>query len=358
MRRFALAGLVTTIALLVSAGAALADGASISVTNAAGQSDPVAYIPRVFTVSGTASVSEHLYVKHRAAGGAPCAPTAFTDSGTWVDASFYGLPVNGAFSLQRILTWRAPGTWMFCFWLASDEAAVPTQPPMTQLITVRSPAGAISASVSPNPPRAGDPAKITVAGSSEAPRQVFAKIRPADGGSCGPSFDSDPGGAMISGWSVDGAFSIKANLDDPIIGDYLVCMWLAGSSDDAAPAVGPQAQTFTVTSARRVAVSAAAALDCRRRKAVRHFRAAKVTSVCMRYRFTSAPYAGQSLSISYVSPKHRTYKTVRSTWPASKAQTYTGAKLPARAYKHRRGIWRAILRVGGRQVNTTAFRVT
>jgi hypothetical protein len=355
-RRIAVANLAAVVALLGTAGAARADQAAISVTTAAGQSDAVAYIPRIVTVSGTASTGEFLYVKHRAAGGAPCAPSAFTDSGTWVDPAFYGVAVNGPFSVQRILTWRAPGTWTFCFWLADNETELTT--PMTQTITVRSATGSIGASMSPDPPRAGDVASIIVAGSSEAPREVFAKIRRADGGSCGPTFDTDPGGAMIGGWSVDGAFSIKANVNDPVAGDYLVCMWLAGSSSDATPVAGPQAQTFTVVPARHVAVSAAATLDCRKRKAVRRFRASKVKSVCMRYRFASTPFAGDAMSIAYVSPRHRTYKTIRAKWPAGSVQTYTGGTLPLRAYKHRRGIWRAILRVDGRQVNATAFRVT
>lgn len=356
-RRVAIVSLVAVSALLAAAASAMADQAAISVTNATGQADAVAYIPRVFTVSGIATGSKYLYVKHRAAGGAPCAPSAFTDPGTWVDPAFYGQLVSGPFSLQRILTWRTPGLWMLCVWLAANETELTT--PMSQTIAVRAPAGAIAASVSPNPPHAGDVTQITVAGSSEAPRQVFAKLRRADGGSCGPTFDSDPGGGMIGGWSVDGAFSIKANLNDPRAGDYLICMWLAGGSDDGAPVVGPQAQVFTVAPPRRApSVSTAAALDCRKRKAVHRFKARRVKSVCMRYRFAAQPAAGEALSIAYVSPAHRTYKTIRSTWRTRKTQTYTGGTLPGRAYKHRRGLWRVTLRVAGRAVNTSAFRVT
>ncbi|HEX7298624.1 MAG TPA: hypothetical protein VF257_06435 [Solirubrobacteraceae bacterium] len=356
--RGALASLVTTVALLGSAAPALADSASLSVTTSTGQADPVAYIPRIFTVSGSASgAGKHLYIKHRAAGGAACAPSAYTDSGTFLDASFYGVPVTGAFSLQRILTWRAPGTWMLCFWLATDETAIAT--PATQTITVRTPAANIGATVSPNPVRAGDRARIAVAGTTEAPRRVYAKIRPADGPSCGPSFDADPGGEMVDGWSVDGAFSIDAYVNDPVVGRYLVCMWLAGSSDDGAPVAGPQAQIFDVVRGRPVVVSSAVALNCKTKRVIRHIgHAGRVKSVCMRYRFSSPPAEGERLFVSYVSPKRGTYKTVRATWPAGQARTLTTATLPARAYKHRRGLWRAILRVGGKQVRSTAFRVT
>ena len=356
MMRVAFASLLATVALLVGAGAALADSASTSVTAADGRSDPVAYIPRVFTVSGTTGASTYLYVKHRAAGGAGCAPSAFADSGTWVDAAFFNVPVSGAFSIQRILTWRTPGTWMFCYWLASSESASTT--PMSQTITVRAPTGSIGATVSPNPPRAGDRALITVAGVSEAPRRVYAKIRPADGTSCAPSFDLDPGGSAIDGWSVDGSFSIKTNLNDPVLGQYLICMWLAGSSDDTSPVAGPAAQTFGVVRAQPVAVSSSAILNCRKRTTIKRVQAKTIKSVCMRYRFSSAPFAGERLSVTYITPSRRKYKTVGWVSRGGSAQTISAAALPARAYRNRRGAWRVILRVGGRQVHSRAFRVS
>lgn len=354
--RAALASLGVTVALLAGAAPALADSASISVTAGDGSVDPVAYIPRVFTVSGVSSPNLHLFVKHRAAGGSPCAPSAFTDSGTFVDASFYGPAVSGAFALQQILTWRAPGTWLVCFWLASSETKFAT--PMSQVVTVRAPAGSIGATVAPNPPRVGDRAQITVAGVSEAPRRVYAKLRPDDGTSCGPTFDLDPGGAMISGWSVDGAFSIKANLNNPVLGKYLVCMWLAGSSDDSGPIAGPVVDGFNVVRARPVVVSSSKVLNCRSRKAVARVLATSVKSVCLRYGFRSAPLAGERMSLTWVTPAHRTYKTVRVTSRGGSTQTLNTAALPARAYAKRRGLWRAILKVDGRHVSSKAFRIT
>jgi hypothetical protein len=356
--RVAVASVLGTVALLIGASAAVADSATTSVTAADGRSDPVAYIPRVFTISGAASGAKHLYVKHRAAGGAACAPSAFTDSGTWVDAAFFNVAVNGAFSIQRILTWRTPGTWMFCYWLAAGEADVTT--PIAQTITVRAPGGSIGAALSPNPVRAGDRATITVGGASEAPRRVYAKIRADDGTACGPTFDADPGGSMIDGWSVDGAFSLKAYVNNAVLGQYLVCMWLAGSSDDAAPVAGPVAQTFGVVRSRPVVVSSAAAVNCKTKRASRRFVARKVKSVCMRYRFSAPPAPGERFSLSFMTPgrRSRTYKTVRSTWPGGTSRTITTASLPAHAYKHRRGTWRAVLTVDGKQVNRASFRVS
>jgi len=355
MMRGALAGLATAVALLVGAGSALADTATLSVTTSTGQPDSVAYIARVFTLSGTGTVGKYLFVKHRAAGGPPCAASAYTDPGTFLDASFYGVPMSGgAFSLQRTLTWRAPGTWMLCYWFAGAETTVAT--PITQVITVRAPPASIAATVIPTQPKAGDEGTITVAGTTEAPRRVYAKIRAADATPCAPTFDADPGGSMISGWSVEGAFSIKTNLNDPVLGQWLVCMWLAGTSDDQLP-VAASSQVFTVVRARPVVVSSVTLLNCRGHNRLSRVRAT-IRSVCLRYRFSSAPLAGEHLSLSYITPKGRIYKSVGMTSRGGKSQTLTKAALPVRAYRHRHGTWRAILRMGRHQLSSIRFKVT
>lgn len=355
--RLAPASLVASFALLVVAGPALAaDSASISVTTPDGHSDPAAYLPRVFTVSGKAGTSEHLYIKHRAAGGGACAPSAFTDSGTWLDASFYGQPVNGSFSLQRVLTWRSPGAWTFCFWLAGDETAVPPTP-LTQTITFRPSAGTIGATITPATPRPGEQAELTVAGSSEAARRVYAKLRLADGTSCAPSYDADPGGSLFDGWSVDGAFSLNATYTQARAGQYLICLWLAGSSDDTLPIGGPQQQTFAVAKPPRPIVSWAATLSCTTRARIRRVRARTRKSICVSYRFSRPPPVGESVAVSFVTPRHVTYKTVHATWSAADAPTMTMGSLPAQAYKRRRGTWRAVLRVDGQWIKTKTFHV-
>jgi hypothetical protein len=356
MVRAALVSLVVSGALLVGAGIARADSAGLSVTADDGRVDPVAYIPRTITVSGTATGSKRLFIKHRAAGGTPCASSAFTDAGTFVDGSFYNVPVNGAFTFQKVLTWREPGTWMVCFWLASTETSVTT--PISQMVAVRAPAASIGASLAPNPPRAGDLAQVTVAGASEATRRVYAKLRPADGTPCATTFDADPGGAMISGWSVTGPFSINANINNPTEGTFTVCLWLAGESDDALPVAGPIAQSFTVVRARAIVVSSTTLLNCRARATLRQVKVrSKVRSVCLRYRFRSAPLKGERLSLTYVTPSHRTYKTVAVTSKGGTSQTLATAALPVKAYRHRKGLWRVLLQVDNHQVSNRVFRV-
>lgn len=345
---------VSAAALLAGAQPAAADTASLSVTAANGQPDPVAYLPRIFTITGSAGANERLFIKHRAAGGGGCGPSALTDPGTWLDAAWYGAPVSGAFTFQRALTLRVPGTWMFCFWLAPDESSI-TQP-ITQTIAFRSAAGSIGATFNPATPRPGQRAYVTVSGQSEAPRRVYAKVRAADGVPCAPSYDADTGSYMIDGWSVDGPYSIKAYTSQAKAGQYMLCLWLSGSSDDTLPVAGPAQQLFTVAPPPAV-VSSVATLNCKSRKAVARVQRAKVKSVCLRYRFSRAPLAGARVQVSYMTPANRPYKTVASTWPGGKARTLTTASLPSRAYKHRRGTWRVVLRVAGSQIKRSSFRV-
>jgi hypothetical protein len=351
--RVGLAAVVALAVSLATAGAALADSAAIGVATADGGSDPVAYIARVFSISGTASAAENLYVKHRPAGGAPCAPTAYSDPGR-LSTGFYGPAVNGAFNVQRVWTWDAPGVWTFCMWLASSETTITT--PIAQTISFRTPGGQIAASINPATPVTGQRAQVTIAGTTEAPRRIWTKIRSASGPPCAPTYDLDPGQSMIDGWDADGAFDDKRYTTQPTPGQYLVCSWLAGSSYDPLPIAGPQALAFTVVSPPPI-VSSVATLNCRSRRPVTRLRAGKVKAVCLRYRFSRPPSAGAPVSVSYVTPARRTYKTASSTWPQGRSQTLTSAALPARAYKHRRGTWRAILRVAGRQIKSSSFRV-
>jgi hypothetical protein len=248
--RFAVASLFAVAALLVCSGAALADSASISVTNTAGESDPAAGLPRVFTLSGTASVPERAFVKYRSPGGAQCAPNAEEDSGSplggYYYSPFWDATIEGAFSNRNVMTWEPPGTVMFCIWLAKGESEIVA--PITQIITFRSPRGTISATVDPLTPTPGQQATITVTGSSEAPEHVFAAIRSAGGAPCAPTYEADSGQSLIDGTNVNGSFSLQATTTQTKAGTYLICLWLASSASDTSPIAGPQPETFTVGS--------------------------------------------------------------------------------------------------------------
>lgn len=184
-----------------------------------------------------------MYIEYRPSGGAACAPSAGTDSGDYLGSlSFFD--ANGTFSRSEALTWRTPGTFVFWIWIASSSSAVST--PFTTAITFRAPTGTITATINPITPLTNQEAAITVTGASEAPGEVYAKVRPAGGAACAPTHRADSGTSVLYGADVNGAFSIPATTTQQTAGSYLLCLWLARSDDDPAPFAGPQPQLFNV----------------------------------------------------------------------------------------------------------------
>jgi hypothetical protein len=241
------------VALIATPGQAFADSATISVTNTAGQSDPAASLPRVFTVSGTTAGSEGIFIAYRQLGGPACAPTFDTDQGKQFEDfgdeyNSSGNPpthtVNGAFNFQTASYWTTPGTFTFCIWFAASGSTIST--PITQTITFRKPAGTITATISPVTPTPNEQATVTVTGTSEASQNVYATIDVAGGAGCAPTYATDPGSSLIDGQSVDGPFSIPETVTEDNAGNYIVCLWLASSDSDTTPVAGPQPEPFTV----------------------------------------------------------------------------------------------------------------
>lgn len=241
------AALVVVIAmaqLMAGAAPAAADTAVLSVTTTTGQSDPAAGVPRIFTVTATTAEPKRLYVKHRATGGAPCAPSAYSDSGEYLEHyEFIGGAVNGSVNYQGVFTWSKPGDVLYCMWLAASKETIST--PIAQTVTFRAPTATVSGSVDPVRPRRGALATATITGATETPTRLYATIRGAGGASCAPTAESDTGEPVINGTSVDGSFSAKATVTQGSAGTYLICLWLAPSSASA-PIAGPQPVIFTV----------------------------------------------------------------------------------------------------------------
>lgn len=251
-RRAAAAVALLLLALLAFAGPALADSAFIAVNDTAGHSDPATDVPRTFVVSGTTATPENIYIKYRNPGGAPCGPTANSDSGRWFDGygGWYSSPdtrgghANGNYSFSDVTSWDTPGTYVFCIWIAGG--ADTSVPAITQTITFRAPSGTITAAVNPITPQTNQDATITVTGVSEAPKRVYAAVRSAGPTPCAQTYDADTGQGLINGTSVNGNFSLTATTKQATAGSYLVCLWLADSDTDLTPVAGPQPMTFTV----------------------------------------------------------------------------------------------------------------
>lgn len=350
--RLLIAGSVAAVALLAGAATAMADSATLTITDSAGRADPAAKVPRVFTISGTAAVSEYMWASYRPAGGAPCAPTPSSDTAGY--NLFSSESVNGTFSRNRALTFDSPGTYQFCIWLTSSSSTVST--PITQVFTFRSPTGTISATLSPLVPRPGQQAQVTISGTSEAPEYVYATVRSAGGAPCAPTYQSDTGSSVIDGEGVNGAFTKQGTTTQQTPGSYVLCLWLASSSSDAQPIAGPQAVPFSVVQPPPV-IAAASVLNCRTQRHVGSVRPRFVSSVCMRYRFSVVPLVGQKLTVTFITPAHRTYKRVSTAWPQQSSPSLIIGSLLSRGYKHRHGVWQAVLRVAGKEVNRASFRV-
>ncbi len=239
----------TVVVSLLCAASAYADSAALTVTDAAGQSDPAAEVGRTFTAAGNSGTPKKIFASYRATGGAACAPSAATDSGLAPRFLPYGDDVNGDFAIKYTGNWPTAGSFLFCFWIADSSSQAVT--PFSQVVTFRPPRGTLATSVAPPAPWVGTESVVALSGASEAPKSVFATYRPANGAACAPTAESDPGRALpgIYGVDVDGSFQISSRLTLETIGSYLVCVWLADYSGDPSPIAGPLATTFSVVSA-------------------------------------------------------------------------------------------------------------
>jgi hypothetical protein len=104
----------------------------------------------------------------------------------------------------------------------------------------------VSGSISPASPQVSEAATLTITGSSEAPKRVYATYRLTGGAPCAISYDADSGRGVVNGTNVNGAFSFTQSLTISTSGTYMLCMWLADASNDSAPVAGPQSATFVV----------------------------------------------------------------------------------------------------------------
>ena len=261
--------------ILGLAGPAFADSASISVTDTGGKFDPVTGVPRTYTVSGTTSSPKNIYVKVRNPGPTPCAPTADSDSGEYWDGydGFYGRggDANGNFKFSDVFATDLEGSYLFCIWVAdSDDTSVTA---IAQTITFRAPSGTISATISPTNPQPGQQATATINGVSEAPERVYGLARPA-GTPCAQTYDADyraltgDNYSAGDGTDVNGNFNVPMEVTQSTAGNYVLCLWLADSSDDASPVAGPQPIPFTVGHAS--AGSGTVTKECKTARSRRH----------------------------------------------------------------------------------------
>jgi hypothetical protein len=332
----------------------MADSVAIGVTSATGQSDPMAFAPRVFTISGSSSTSKRLYIKYRAADGTACGTVPISEPGRWLTGFAGDSAVSGAFGFQKVITWDASGPYLFCYWLAASDSSIVA--PMTQTIVFRPPTGAIDvAGISPAVPKPDQYFTLTLSGTTEAPARVYAKIRRAGGAPCADRYANDPGDNLRNGEDVGGPFTTFPETVEHDPGQYLVCMWLMGAANNPAIIGGPSSRIIRIVQPRPV-ISKLAAVDCRTNRALPKVRVGTVKKVCARYAFSVEPRNGAKVTIAFMTPKGRRYTSLGLVWVEG-SRAVTAKWLRSIAYRNRRGRWRMILRVNGQQIGSASFRV-
>jgi PASTA domain-containing protein len=230
------------VVLLVPGRGGATNGVSIQVLDAAGVEDPVEDLGRSFVFGGHADTETNLWVKYRPAGGAPCAPSASSDSGDYFD---YWFSVNGDFSVSEARVWDTSGNFIFCMWLANSSSDV--TPPYSRVISFRIPNGSATLSTSPGTLRPGIAGTLNVSGTSEASRSLYVTYRASGGAPCAPSPSSDSGQSSLwYGTGVNGGFSFDEAVTFDSAGSYLFCVWLRRYSSDVEP-VGGTPASFTVS---------------------------------------------------------------------------------------------------------------
>lgn len=224
----------TLIAAGATAGPGMADTASIAVVDADGRHDPAVEVSRTFTLAGNAVAPAELYVKHRAAGGAPCASTAFGDSGEYLDdfSPSDAVEINGDFVERSAQTWGDAGPRMFCVWLAAGELVPAT--PITQVIDFRLPVRTVDVILPAGPIAPLTPFALTLSGTVEAPTGVFASLA-SPGSRCGATLATDGNFPTLLGAPVEGTFSVPVTAPKRPAGDYTACVWFGKSMFSTAP---------------------------------------------------------------------------------------------------------------------------
>ncbi len=242
-RRILAIAAATCVALLGGPATVSADSATITVTDTAGRLDPAAGLPRVFKLTANSGVPARIYVKYRNVGGAPCAPSASVDTGENDYESFlpYGRELNGDYTWSKAATWHRRGPTMFCIWIASSSTSIAQ--PFTQVIDFRAPVGSLSLGVTPLVPLPGQPFTLALNGATETPSRLYVRVKAGSG--CAPTYGSDSGDSIVDGNATDGVIAATATLERPA-GQYTACAWVASSSSDTAPIVGPQSLTFDI----------------------------------------------------------------------------------------------------------------
>jgi hypothetical protein len=207
------------------------DSVSLAVLDSRGRNDPVEDVGRVLDFTTESAADAYLYVTHRPAGGAQCAPTYDADSGTGlIDGESI---TAGSSEVRQTTTWEESGRYLFCMWIANSSDD-PNGGSFSQIVKFRQPHGRIRF-LGPSSVSVNRAAALRFRGISEAPKYLFVSYRNAGGSGCAPTYYSDSGNTIIEGANANGGFNETDVYTFESRGTYLICAWLADSGDDTQP---------------------------------------------------------------------------------------------------------------------------
>ena len=207
--------------------------AALSITLVGG--DALEERPMTFVASGTTDATNDIWASLRLSGGVPCAPSHAADAGG--NLLFFGEPSG----TQEIETVEEPGAYVVCAYLASDFDAVPVER-FTLPVNVR-PNNASIAIQAPVRGVQDMPTPVTLAGTTELGRQLFARAKPVGSGPCGQSMAADPSsGTFAYAEPALGTFGVP-RLAGPFseAGRYTLCAWVQEHYNDVVAEAGATA---------------------------------------------------------------------------------------------------------------------
>lgn len=212
------------IAVAASALLPAAASAALSVTLAGG--DALEERAMTFIATGTTNATNEIYATFRPIGGVPCAPSYGADSGS----SVFFADSSGT---QEVLTRGDPGDYVMCAYLQSGSS----QPAIeTFVLPVRVRPNSAALAIQVAPIGVADVAvPVSLVGTTELGRRLYAKAKPIGAGGCGQSNTADPSSDSFASFeSAIGPFSLP-RLAGPFsdVGQYRLCAWLQESGSDA-----------------------------------------------------------------------------------------------------------------------------
>jgi hypothetical protein len=305
--------------------------------------DPVQDVPTSLTVAGSAAQPAGTVVYARRAGGAPCAPTAQSESGATIAGGPTGTTFSGAFGYSANWTPGPPGEYLVCSYLFATWSDAPLAV-ASQTIAVRAPRGSIRVRLSPATPVAGNAFIVTFTGTSEATRRLFAKLDPA-GAACALTPGADSGVPLDYKPPPNQGEYVQPYALTREAGTYQLCAWLAARPDDTAP-VARLERSIRVVSATIVCAWTSDATG----QPQRNF---STRTPRIEFHFCFGPYTPARDTVVW------TYRG-KVVWRGS---DYTNGYriwhwwIVRDVFAHRLGAWQVAVYVGGRRLKARAFIV-